>query len=53
MLEAEWVPLTLRNDLPEEHYDKNSPEETDTLRRHLVVIVKRLEQVRRRDYTDI
>ena len=44
---------TLRDDLPNVHDEEDGPEKTDTLRRHLVGIVKRLEQVRRRDYTDI
>ena len=42
--------LTLRDDLPEEHDDEDSPEEADALRRHLVVVMQRLEEVSRRNY---
>ena len=40
---------TLRNDLPDEHDKEDGPEKTDALRSHLVVIVKCLEEVGRRD----
>ena len=40
--------LTLRNDLPEEHDEEDSPEEADTLRSHLIIIMQRLEQVDRK-----
>ena len=47
----EWFDVgpTLRNDLPDEHDKEDGPEKTDTLRSHLVVIVKCLEEVGRRD----
>lgn len=37
--------LTLWNDLPEEHDDKDSPEQTHTFRGHLVVKVQCLEEI--------
>ena len=35
----------MRNDLPEEHDEEDGPEEADTLRSHLIIIMQRLEEV--------
>ena len=45
--------LTLRDDLPKEHDSKERPEETYALRRHLVIVMQRLEEVGRRDYDTV